>query len=80
MYSDILAEIVDSACDGHVDCNDLITSITGSSYSFSSSFWHVQSHHLVDKYNHVYHDTHFFMSTFTFSLCVSFLFFLWCEL
>ncbi|KAH7835637.1 hypothetical protein Vadar_028228 [Vaccinium darrowii] len=27
--SDILAEIVDSACDGHVDCNDLITSITG---------------------------------------------------
>ncbi|KAE9447158.1 hypothetical protein C3L33_20952, partial [Rhododendron williamsianum] len=29
--SDILAEILDSVCDGHVDCKDLLTSITGSS-------------------------------------------------
>ncbi|KAI8532738.1 hypothetical protein RHMOL_Rhmol11G0236900 [Rhododendron molle] len=27
--SDILAEILDSVCDGHVDCTDLLTSITG---------------------------------------------------
>ncbi|KAF7128102.1 hypothetical protein RHSIM_Rhsim11G0159500 [Rhododendron simsii] len=27
--SDILAEILDSVCEGHVDCKDLLTSITG---------------------------------------------------
>lgn len=31
MCSDILAELLDSVCDGHVDCKDLLTSITGSS-------------------------------------------------
>lgn len=31
IFSDWGVNLLDSVCDGHVDCNDLLTSITGSS-------------------------------------------------
>ena len=34
---------MDSICDGHVDCNDLLTSITGSS-TLSLSFFPIAPH------------------------------------
>ncbi|XP_059647835.1 triacylglycerol lipase 1 [Cornus florida] len=35
--SDVGAYILDSICDGHVDCNDLLTSITGENCCFNNS-------------------------------------------
>jgi len=39
IFSDWGVDLLDSICDGHVDCNDLLTSITGS--SILSLFMHV---------------------------------------
>uniref|UniRef100_A0A5B7C7H5 Lipase n=1 Tax=Davidia involucrata TaxID=16924 RepID=A0A5B7C7H5_DAVIN len=35
--SDLGTQILDSICDGHVDCNDLLTSITGKNCCFNNS-------------------------------------------
>ncbi|XP_024979915.1 triacylglycerol lipase 1 [Cynara cardunculus var. scolymus] len=37
MKSDILTNIIDLACDGHVDCSDMLASITGENCCFNSS-------------------------------------------
>ncbi|KVH93328.1 Alpha/beta hydrolase fold-1 [Cynara cardunculus var. scolymus] len=37
VLSDILTNIIDLACDGHVDCSDMLASITGENCCFNSS-------------------------------------------
>lgn len=37
LKSDILTNMIDSACDGHLDCSDLLASITGVNCCFNSS-------------------------------------------